>query len=258
MLNQTFIDELKDYIDNAIYSSDYLCYSPASEDILVYSPEIISQDIEDYIGNNRQPVLNQVLFDLIDKRGLTDAQVYNKAGLDRKLFSKIRTNPSYKPKKNTLVSIAFALKLSDDEFDSFLETAGYSLSNSDTQDLIIKFFLEKKRYDIDELHEAFDRFIPKKQHTENPLTSNAVLLETLKTIPGLQLNKHVKSNMQNGECVTRKPHHRRKNVIGDISSKGTYFTLYKNGAWTSRNKLGITTIEQVIKHVKSDIAFLSR
>ncbi|MGP1909732.1 hypothetical protein ACTSEZ_16305 [Metabacillus sp. JX24] len=172
MLNQTFIDELKDYIDNALFSSDFICYSPASENILVYSPEIISQDIEDYIGNNRQPVLNQILFDLIDKRGLTDAQVYNRAGLDRKLFSKIRTNSSYKPKKNTLVSIAFALKLSEDEFDSFLETAGYSLSNSDTQDLIIKFFLKEKRYDVDELNEAFDRFIPKKQQGESPRVNN--------------------------------------------------------------------------------------
>ncbi|MGX1195437.1 hypothetical protein [Metabacillus sp. SLBN-84] len=172
MLTQPFIDELKDYIDNALFSSDFICYSPASENILVYSPEIISQDIEDYIDNNRQPVLNQVLFDLIDKRGLTDAQVYNKAGLDRKLFSKIRTNPSYKPKKHTLVSIAFALKLSKDEFDSFLETGGYSLSNSDTQDLIIKFFLEEKRYDIDELNEAFNRFISKKQKAESLLVNN--------------------------------------------------------------------------------------
>ncbi|MGG4490925.1 hypothetical protein [Metabacillus idriensis] len=260
MLNQKFIDELKDYISNTLFSSDSIYYSTESIIIDVYSSEIISQDIKDYIDNNRQPVLNQVLFDLIDKRGFTDAQVYNKAGLDRKLFSKIRTNPTYKPKKNTLVSIAFALKLNQDEFTNLLESAGYSLSRSDTQDLIIMFFLEKKRYDIDELNEAFEIFTLKKQKKKagDGTLNNKILIETLKTITELQLNKHKKSDLFNAECLTRQPHQRRKNVIGDICPNGTYFTLYKNGSWTSRNKLGIKTIEQAIKHIKMDIDFLSR
>ncbi|MDR0139212.1 hypothetical protein RFW18_15775 [Metabacillus idriensis] len=264
MLNQKFIDELKDYINNNIISVNSIYNSlelfKSNYDNQEIQSSIIFQDIEDYIDNNRKPVLNQILFNLIDKRGVTDAEVYNKAGLDRKLFSKIRTNPDYKPRKNTIVSLAFALKLNQDEFTNLLESAGYSLSSSDTQDLIIKFFLEKNRYDIDELIEAFEIFTPKKskKKAEDQTLNNKILIETLKTITELQLNKHKKSDLFNAECLTRQAHHRRKNVIGDIRPNGSYFTLYKNGAWTSRNKLGIYTIEQAMKHIKLDIEFLSR
>lgn len=264
MLDKKVIDELIDFINsnlispNSVYNS--LEIFKSNSDYQEIQSSIIFQDIEDYIDNNRQPVLNQVLFNLIDKRGVTDADVYNKAGLDRKLFSKIRTNPYYKPRKNTIVSLAFALKLNQDEFTNLLESAGYSLSRSDKQDLIIKFFLEKKRYDIDELNEAFEIFTPKnkKKNVGDQTLNNKILIETLKTITEVQLNKHKKSDLLNGECLTRQPHHRRMNVIGDISPQGTYFRLYKDGAWASRNKLGIKTLEQAIEHIRKDIEYLSR
>jgi hypothetical protein len=87
---------------------------------------------------------------------------------------------------------------------------------------------------------------------------NKILLERLAKMPEIKLNKHNKSDLINGECITRKPFHRRKNVIGDINPNGSSFVLYKDGKWVSRNKLGIQTIEEAIEWIKKDIEFLSK
>ncbi|MGM0920411.1 MAG: hypothetical protein ACQEWW_04150 [Bacillota bacterium] len=87
---------------------------------------------------------------------------------------------------------------------------------------------------------------------------NEILLKRLAEIKGLRLNKHNKSERFNGECITKKTHHRRKNVIGDISPTGRSFILYHNGEWISKNKLGIQTVEEAIDWVKRDIEFLSK
>jgi hypothetical protein len=87
---------------------------------------------------------------------------------------------------------------------------------------------------------------------------NKILLEKLAQLPGIQLNKHDKNEMFNGECTTRRPHHRRKNVIGDIWPTGSSFILYKDGEWVSKNKLGITTVDEAIEWIKKDIENLSK
>ena len=88
------------------------------------------------------------LFRLIDLRGLTDPQVYKKANIDRKLFSKIRNNEDYKPSKRTILSLAIALELSLDETVDLLGRAGYALSKSSRFDLIVQFFIENRNYNI--------------------------------------------------------------------------------------------------------------
>lgn len=102
------------------------------------------EDVVAHLGETFQ----QRLFRLIDERGMTDVEVYKKANLDRKLFSKIRCNAEYRPKKITAVALAMALELNLDETKDLLSRAEMALSPSSKFDLIITYFIEREVYDI--------------------------------------------------------------------------------------------------------------
>ena len=83
--------------------------------------EYRNNELEDFIKNKRKPTFNQVLFSFIDKKGVSDSDIYKRAGIDRRHFSKIRSNPDYRPGKNTAIALALALELNKKETDQILE-----------------------------------------------------------------------------------------------------------------------------------------
>lgn len=115
-------------------------------------------EITKYLHQQKSTNFSSLLFLYIDKSGLKDSMIYKKAGIDRKLFSKIRCN-DYILNKKTIIRLCFVLKLSLDEANELLNSAGYALSKSQDFDLIIQFCLEKKIYDLYIVNEMLETFL---------------------------------------------------------------------------------------------------
>ena len=125
----------------------------ASGAVFEVSERAAHRGIDQLVGNLDEP-FSTTLFRLIDSKGMTDVEVYKRANLDRRLFSKIRNNKGYMPSKRTAIALAVALELTLEETEDLLRRAGYALSQSQKFDVIIQYFIINGRYDIFEINEV--------------------------------------------------------------------------------------------------------
>ena len=123
----------------------------------VFSDQDSALSLEDLIGDVGR-TFHEVLFEKITQSGMTDIEVYKRANMDRKLFSKIRSNPAYHPRKDTVLALAIALKMDLEETQDLLSRAEYALSPSSKSDVIIRYFIERKIFDIDLINIALDDY----------------------------------------------------------------------------------------------------
>ena len=147
-----------DFQESAMLEDGYsdrgeVCYSAAPMEALP-----TEDSIESVISNTIDESFSEMLLRKIDEKKMKDSECYKKANIDKRLFSKIRSNPDYKPSKPTVLAFCIALELSLAEANEMLMKAGFALSHSNKFDIIVEYFINHNNYNIFEINEALFAF----------------------------------------------------------------------------------------------------
>ena len=149
---------LKEYINNNLEQEPLKARAFRVEKLVEYDEFLSSEykktdrSLEEYLEKEKnESKFQKLLFKYIDSKDLKDSDVYNRVGIDRRLFSKIR-GENYHPSKETIILLSLALELNEDEMLSLLNSASYSLPKNNVYDLIIRFCFINNIYDINEVN----------------------------------------------------------------------------------------------------------
>ena len=148
-VNRDKIEKLRQYIEKT--KAEEMCFAaevPKRKELSASKRASLEERLK-----NKDESFSEMLLRLIDERGMKDSDCYNKANVSRKVFSKIRCDRNYHPKKETALDFALALELDIEGTQQLLRTAGYSLSHSNIADIIVEYHILNGIFKVSDINE---------------------------------------------------------------------------------------------------------